>query len=167
MERFEGRLSALAGTHTLLVQSDWRGADLGDLAHQELDPYIAENADRLRIQGEPILLPADIATPFGLVLHELATNAAKYGALTNSTGRVAVTWTVSIGNNPRRLRFVWKETDGPAPSRPASRGFGSTLIETAIPGAQVRREFEPDGFACTIELPVPESGEHAAAAELH
>jgi two-component system CheB/CheR fusion protein len=167
VERFEGRLAALAGAHTLLVQSDWIGADLGELAHQQLDAHIAENPDRLRIQGEPILLPADIATPFGLVLHELATNAAKYGALTNSVGSVAVTWTVSAGNNPRRLRFVWKETDGPAPSRLASRGFGSTLIETAIPGAQVRREFEPDGFACTIELPVPESGEHAAAAELH
>ena len=166
VERFEGRLAALAGAHTLLVQSDWRGADLGDLAHQQLEAYIAENPDRLRIQGEPILLPADIATPFGLVLHELATNAAKYGALTNSVGSVAVTWTVSAGNNPRRLRFVWKETNGPAPNRPASRGFGTTLIESAIPGAQVQRAFEPDGFTCTIELPVPESGEHAAAAEV-
>ncbi len=65
------RLAALAGAHTLLVESDWKGADLADLAHQQLDAYAAENPDRLRIAGEAVLLPADLATPFGLVLHEL------------------------------------------------------------------------------------------------
>ena len=155
--RFEGRLLALAGAHTLLVQSDWEGADLRELARQQLGPLAADNPDRVRIEGEPILLPPDIATPFGLVLHELATNAAKHGALSNHTGSVAATWTTARRNNQPSLRFDWKETDGPAVREPATHGFGSTLIDTAIPGAQVKREFRPDGFGCTIDVPLPEA----------
>ena len=87
IDSFEGRLSALASAHTLLVESDWKGADLGELAQQQLAAYRPRPPDRLRIEGEPVLLPADLATPFGLVLHELATNAAKHGALSNRTGK--------------------------------------------------------------------------------
>jgi two-component system, chemotaxis family, CheB/CheR fusion protein len=156
LEQFEGRLSALAGAHSLLVQSEWRGADLRDLARQQLG---AHATDRVRIDGEPILLPPDLATPFGLVLHELATNAAKHGALANHTGRVTAAWTTNERNNHRALRFSWREADGPAVREPAAQGFGSTLIDTAIPGAKVKREFRPDGFSCTIEVPLPEGGE--------
>ncbi len=81
IERFGGRLLALGTAHSLLVQSDWHGADLGALARIQLEPYISDNPDRLRIEGEPVLLPADLATPFSLVLHELATNTSKYGWL--------------------------------------------------------------------------------------
>ena len=156
IERFEGRLSALAGAHTLLVQSEWKGADLRNLARQQLAAHAAADPDRVRIEGEPILLPPDLATPFGLVLHELATNAAKHGALSNPAGKVVATWTLGEGNNPRTLKFGWTEEDGPAVREPRARGFGSTLIDTAIPGAQVSREFRPEGFACTIEVPLPE-----------
>jgi two-component system CheB/CheR fusion protein len=163
IERFEGRLSALAGTHTLLVESDWRGADLAQLARQQLGAYMPQKPDRLRIEGEPLGLPADIATPFGLVLHELATNAAKHGALSNRTGKVTVTWASSRRNNERVLRFDWKETGGPAGRRPATKGFGSTLVETAVPNAKVKREFRGDGMVCTIELSWPESVQDAVA----
>jgi two-component system CheB/CheR fusion protein len=153
IDRFEGRLSALASAHTLLVESDWKGAGLAELAQQQLAAYAPQKADRLRIEGEPILLPADVATPFGLVLHELAVNAAKYGALSNRTGKVAVTWNAKRSSNPRTLHFEWKESGGPAVKQSAP-GFGSTLIESAIPGAQVKREFRGDGLVCTIDVPL-------------
>ncbi len=163
LKRFEGRLAALAGAHTLLVESDWKGADLAELAHQQLDAYGGESPDRLRIAGEAVLLPADLATPFGLVLHELATNAAKHGALSNRSGRVAVTWTVNGGNKGRLIRVEWQETGGPPVQKPAAGSFGTTLIESAIPGATVKREFRAGGLACTIELELPEAAENGAA----
>lgn len=166
IDSFEGRLSALASAHTLLVESDWKGADLGELAQQQLAAYRPRPPDRLRIEGEPVLLPADLATPFGLVLHELATNAAKHGALSNRTGKVAVTWGVSRGNNIRALRFDWKETGGPASREPAPTGFGSTLIESAIPGARVKREFRGDGLEVTVEVPLPEPAQNGAASRI-
>jgi two-component system CheB/CheR fusion protein len=166
IDSFEGRLSALASAHTLLVESDWKGADLGELAQQQLAAYRPRPPDRLRIEGEPVLLPADLATPFGLVLHELATNAAKHGALSNRTGKVAVTWGVSRGNNIRALRFDWKETGGPASREPAPVGFGGTLIESAIPGARVKREFRGDGLEVTVEVPLPEPAQNGAAGRI-
>ena len=153
--RFEGRLSALATAHTLLVESDWKGADLGELANQQLGPYRSRQPDRLRVEGEPVLLPADMATPFGLVLHELATNAAKHGALSSRTGHVAVTWALSRRNNTRTLRFEWRETGGPAVREPMHAGFGSSLIESAIPGGQVKRELRDDGLVFTVEVTLP------------
>jgi two-component system, chemotaxis family, CheB/CheR fusion protein len=162
MDSFEGRLSALASAHTLLVESEWKGADLGELAAQQLAAYRPQPPDRLRIEGEPVLLPAELATPFGLVLHELATNAAKHGALSNRAGKVIVSWNISRGNNIRTLRFDWKETGGPALREPALGGFGSTLIESAIPGARVKREFRGDGLECTVEVPLPEPAQNGA-----
>jgi two-component system, chemotaxis family, CheB/CheR fusion protein len=157
VEQFEGRLAALASAHNLLVESDWKGAGLGELARQQLKAHTTENSNHLRIEGEPIVLPPDLATPFGLVLHELATNAAKHGALSTASGRVSVSWSVSHRNNRRILAFAWKETNGPKVTKAATSGFGTTLIQGAIPGAQVSREFHGDGFVCTIELDLPES----------
>jgi two-component system CheB/CheR fusion protein len=154
IDGFEGRLSALASAHTLLVESDWKGTGLAELAQHQLAAYAPQKLDRLRIAGEPVLLPADIATPFGLVLHELAVNAAKYGALSNHTGKIAVTWNVMRRSNSRTLHFEWKETGGPAVKQSAPAGFGSTLIESAIPGAQVKREFRGEGLVCTIDAPL-------------
>ena len=98
VERFDGRLTALARAHDLLVKSEWKGADLEELARDQLGAY----PDRLRIEGERVLLPADLATPFSLVLHELATNAAKHGALSRARGRVNLSWTVG-SRNARQL----------------------------------------------------------------
>ena len=157
LARFDGRLAALAGAHNLLVESEWKGADLRDLARQQLGAYATDNPDRVRIEGEAVLLPPDLATPFGLVLHELATNAAKHGALSNPGGRVATNWAIHQRNNQRYLQFAWTEEDGPAVREPGAHGFGSTLIDTAIPGAEVKRQFQPEGFACTIEVPLPQA----------
>ncbi len=163
VERFEGRLAALATAHTLLVGSDWQGADLGELARQQLAPHVTDNPKRLLLKGDSILLPADLATPFGLVMHELATNAAKYGSLSVASGTVAVSWTVDTRNKPHRLRLVWEERDGPPPGEPKAGGFGSALIDSVIPGARVEREFRPEGFVCTVEVELPETPEDGAA----
>jgi two-component system, chemotaxis family, CheB/CheR fusion protein len=161
VERFSGRLSALANAHSLLVQSDWQGADIAALTRVQLQPYASDAARRLQIEGPAVSLPADLATPFGLVLHELATNAAKYGALAQPTGRVAVTWELAGVDGQRLLRLTWRESGAAAPSHSPASGLGSQLIENAIPGAKVRRRFEEQGLACTIDLPLPPEHEDA------
>ena len=158
IQRFDGRLAALARAHDLLVQSQWEGADLATLARSQLEPYASENPKRLKIEGQPITLFADIATPLGLVLHELATNAAKYGSLSVQDGIVDVTWTLlTPRNGPLVLTLVWREKNGPPISRPDSNGFGSALIESGIPQARVSRDFRHDGLVCTIGLTLPEA----------
>jgi two-component system, chemotaxis family, CheB/CheR fusion protein len=160
--RFEGRVSALASAHTLLVSSDWKGADLAELARQQLAPYVTDNPNRLRLKGKPVSLPADLATPFGLVLHELATNAAKYGSLSVSSGAVNVTWTTAMRNNQDMFRLVWKETGGPPIARPTVTGLGHILIESAISGVHIERHFKSSGLVCTMELvPSEASGDGA------
>ena len=157
IERFEGRLAAMASAHGLLVQSDWQGADLAALANAQLQAYAGERSNRISIEGPPVALSAELATPFGLVFHELASNAAKYGALSRLTGRVSMKWVVERGNPKRHLTVVWRETGGPKVQTPSRKGLGSTLIDKGIPGAMVRREFNPEGLVCTIELPLEES----------
>ena len=163
VESFDGRLSALARAHGLLVTSEWAGADLGEMANEQLQPYLGDDSGRLRISGEPIALSADIATPFGLVLHELATNAAKYGALSRSKGMVSLSWTVKSRGDERGVTVVWKEQGGPAVKSPKGSGLGSTLIDRVIPNATVKREFAADGFACTIHLVLKPGGGNAVA----
>ncbi|MEZ5784892.1 MAG: chemotaxis protein CheB [Xanthobacteraceae bacterium] len=155
IERFDGRLSALAAAHRLLVQSDWNGAELAALAREQLEAHVAENPDRVRLSGEPVVLPPDLATPFGLVLHELSTNAAKYGSLSRPDGTVTVSWTVGKRNNERLLTIVWEEAGGPPAQAPKQIGFGSRLIDNSIPKTRVKREFRPDGLVCTIEVALP------------
>jgi two-component system CheB/CheR fusion protein len=170
VERFDGRLSALANTHSLLVETDWRGADLGLLARQQLKTFTDGNLDRIRLKGEPLALPADLATPFGIVFHELTVNAAKYGSLSQPSGTVSVNWTLNSGNQPPILKVVWEEKGGPPATQPGKSGFGTALIENGIPGATVNREFTPEGLICLIELPLrqttglpqPEAAEDAA-----
>ena len=152
VESFTGRLAALANAHGLLVQSEWQGADLRALTRVQLRPYASGNAKRLQIEGPPISLPSELATPFALVLHELATNAAKYGALAQQSGTVSVRWDVSQNNGQRDLRLVWHERGGASPSKAPPPGLGSDLIDHAIPGASVHRELYQDGLVCTIQL---------------
>jgi two-component system CheB/CheR fusion protein len=161
--RFDGRLQALSSAHGLLLGSSWTGADVAAIAHSQLDAYrAAENPDRMRIEGEPVTLPADLATPFGLVLHELATNAAKHGSLSRPGGGVALRWSVTTANDQPTLRVVWTESGGPPVQPPKTSGFGGVLIENGLPHAVVRREFRPDGLVCTIEISLREGEENGA-----
>lgn len=153
LDRLDGRLAALAGSNKLLIDSDWVSADLRTLAETELSAY-AEEPSRIVISGEPVALPADIATPIGLVLHELATNAIKYGALANDIGRIEIDWKVD-GDNTPNLRFRWREIGGPPVKEPSSTGFGSVLIRAGVPKAKVDYRFPSTGVECDIELPLP------------
>jgi two-component system CheB/CheR fusion protein len=153
--KLDGRISALASSQKLLVNSVWEGADLHEMIDYQLAPYVEDGGSRLRIEGAPVVLPADIATPFGLVLHELATNAAKYGALSSPNGRVELNWRAEPGNDTRVLKVVWSERDGPAVRAHPAPGFGSQLIAKGLPGATVEHEYLATGVRCTIELPLP------------
>jgi two-component system CheB/CheR fusion protein len=155
VERFSGRLVALSNAHGLLVQSDWQGADLAALTRMQLQAYASDAGGRLHLEGPAVALPAELARPFGLVLHELATNAAKYGALARPGGAVGVSWKISGRDGQRVLCLVWRETGSGQPGESSTSGLGSQLIEHAIPGARVHRGFYDDGLACTIELPLP------------
>lgn len=156
VERFEGRLEALAGAHKLLVASNWEGAEIAELARTQLAAQSSNDPERIRLEGEPVTLPPELATPFGLLLHELATNAGKYGALSNNEGWVRLNWKLANGNEGPRLSVVWQEFDGPEVSPPERRGFGGVLIERGLPGATVERNFAPDGLICTIEVDLME-----------
>ena len=154
--RFEGRLSAMAHAHGLLVQSNWQGADFAELVRVQLEAYASGNPGRIEMEGPEVALNAELATPFGLVLHELGSNAAKYGAWSSASGKVDLTWSTERRNRKPFLAVKWQETGGPNVATPTRRGFGTSLIENGIPGATVHREFNSGGFVCTIELPLPE-----------
>lgn len=155
IQHFDGRLAALSRAHSLLVESNWRGADLAALARQELEPYTGERRDRLRLDGPPVILPADLATPVGLVLHELATNSTKYGSLSKQGGTISLSWSLDHRTDPEILSVLWAEGGGPTVESPRRSGFGSLLIENCIPGAIVNREFRAEGLVCKIDLPLP------------
>lgn len=155
VELFEGRLEALARAHSLLVDAQWEATEFGDVVRRQLSAYM-EGERKLRLQGDPLPLPPDLATPFGLVFHELATNAAKYGAFSTETGSVLLSWSFDKANGGRRLRVKWQEAGGPVVTPPTKRGFGGSLIERSLPGATVRREFLPEGLICTIDIGIPE-----------
>jgi len=157
VEKLDGRLTALADSQKLLVDSVWGGADLRGLIERQLAPYVGDARARLKLAGETIVLPADIATPFGLVLRELATNAAQYGSLSEENGYVELTWSVANGNDGRVLRVLWKECGGPHVRQPDATGFGSQLIRQGLATAKVRYEFGSQGIECAIELPFPSS----------
>ena len=124
----------------------------------QLDPYIAAHPMRLIVQGPSVRLSREAAVPFGLLLHELATNASKYGSLSGREGQVTFVWETIEVDGHRRLRATWTESGGPAiKQQPVKAGFGSYLIDNALPQATVERQFRPEGFVCSIVLPLPES----------
>lgn len=122
------RLHSLAQTHAILFDSDWQGADLAEVVRTEMSPY----TDRVKIEGPGLMLTAQAAQNFALALHELATNAAKYGALSNSTGRVRINWSVSKPNGSNQFIFRWQERGGPRVTPPTAKGFGSAVLEQVM-----------------------------------
>jgi len=152
-ERFEARLMSLSRTHNLLNESSWTGASLKEVLALELEPYIADRPQRLISSGPPVELRAPVAVALGMILHELATNAAKYGALSRSNGYIHIKWAVS----ETVLRLQWVERDGPLVSQPLHRGFGSRLIETTVRrqlDGHVDLHFDPEGLICELEMPM-------------
>jgi two-component sensor histidine kinase len=150
------RIQSMAGTQTLLGQSQWGNANLADLVRNELRPYAA--GTNTSVDGPAVYLTANAAHAIAMVLHELATNAAKYGALSQSGGRVSVRWTQTVDNSSAPiLRIEWKETGGPEVTAPAREGYGSSVIRDLLAyemAGRVDLVFEADGVRCIIELPV-------------
>lgn len=162
-EAFVGRIKSLAHTHSVLTEATWQTASLTGLLVNELRPY-AEVAEaggedgRVALEGPPIDLPSDIAVPVGMAIHELTTNAAKYGALSNRTGRVTVAWDLEPGGPAGTLRLTWRETGGPPVQPPRRQGFGSRLLHRVLitqVQAEVTTDYSPDGFSLTMRAPLP------------
>jgi two-component sensor histidine kinase len=149
----------------LLSRNRWRGVSLADLVAQELAPY-AGSGDAT-VEGPTICLPPAATQAVAMVLHELATNAAKYGALSTPHGRVSVRWHRLSGEGaPARLRLEWQEDDGPAVTAPDQPGYGTSVIRDLIPyelGGTVELEFNPNGVHCTIEIAVEKETGHLAS----
>jgi two-component system CheB/CheR fusion protein len=152
LEGFEARLEALGRAHDLLMGSNWRGIDLADLIHLQLEPLIGPK--QLAATGAHVVLPPRMATPFGLLLHELATNALKHGSLRSAKGSVRLTWTVSTHRGDSVLQVRWEEKDGAPITKPHHSGFGSFLIDHGLNEGSVTREFPSTGMICTIEVPL-------------
>lgn len=159
-EAFVGRIKSLAHTHSVLTEATWQTASLRDLLASELMPYAESETEtspdlRIVLDGPPVDLPSDIAVPIGMAIHELTTNAAKYGALSSGRGRVAISWRVEDG----LLHLEWRETGGPRVEPPTRQGFGSRLLQRVLTTqvqARITTDYAPEGFHLTLAAPLPE-----------
>ncbi|WP_230531416.1 HWE histidine kinase domain-containing protein [Microvirga roseola] len=151
---FVGRIVSLANTHSLLTEAVWQTASLREILEKELSPYSDGSGERIVLDGPIVELPSEAAVPIGMAIHELTTNAAKYGALSVSTGRVSVTWTSEPEADGYRLRLVWSESGGPEVSPPERQGFGSRLLHRVLAtqlSAKVDVDYRPKGLQVAIE----------------
>ena len=151
-ETLTARLHSLANANALLTQTDWYGATLEDVIARELASFKA----RASIDGPPIRLTPNATQGFALVIHELCTNAAKYGALSTPAGKLEIRWSVEEGGDEPRLMFRWQERGGPRLAPPQRTGFGTTLLNSAISGGDgtPRIEYAPEGVRYTLEVPL-------------
>ncbi len=151
--RFSARLVALARANDLLTGENWEGASLSDLVAGVSVAHAGNQPDRFTANGPVVRLSPKVALSLSMAMHELATNAVKYGALSNDTGRVDVSWTLIDG----RLSIEWRESGGPPVQTPQRRGFGSRLVERGLAGEMggtAEITFEPSGVVCVIDAPI-------------
>jgi PAS domain S-box-containing protein len=150
-EAFDGRLSALSAAHNVLTQLNWEAAPIGQIVDVAMGPHRDEG--RILTDGPRVDLAPRAAVALSLAIHELSTNALKYGALSRPEGRIEIRWTAEGG----RLRIVWRERFGPTVTPPTRRGFGSRLLERGLAeelGGTVRLDFAPDGLTCEVDAPL-------------
>lgn len=154
---FSARLSALSQCHDLLVRDHWYGSPISDLVAAQLKPFGELNQGRIEAGGPPMVLRPNAVQHLGLAIHELATNAAKHGALSNETGLVSVGWDLDRPSQTAQVR--WAERGGPLVAPPARRGFGHVVIDQIVPRALAGRgtvEYHPEGVRWTFEFPFDE-----------
>ncbi|MEE1654578.1 sensor histidine kinase [Microvirga sp. CF3062] len=156
-DALERRLLALSRAHDVLTRESWDGADLVEVIEKALEPYQIPGENRLHITGPHVRVTPRMSLALAMAMHELATNAVKYGALANKTGTIEVAWSVRNGTAPPRLALRWTEAGGPPVIPPRRRGFGSRLIERTLANdldGQVEIAFAPTGVVCTVDAPV-------------
>jgi PAS domain S-box-containing protein len=159
-ERLESRLMALARVHDVLTRESWDSAELKTIVHQAISPFESVAMQRFVLSGPSIKLPPRQVLPLSMAVHELLTNALKYGALSVPSGWISITWNIIADG--REAAFRWKENGGPPVKPPSARGFGTRLIERGLAqelGGTVAIEFDPSGVICAITIPL--SGEPA------
>jgi two-component system, chemotaxis family, CheB/CheR fusion protein len=163
-QTFEARLMALAKTNDLLTKGDWETASLRELLIAELEPYGGNESSRFILNGQDVQLTSALALALGLVFHELATNAVKFGALSVPSGCVEIAWKIEASGH--RLCLHWIETGGPPVKKPSRRGMGSRVIEKGLMhefGGEARIDFDPSGVQCSIDIPLPGHGAEEAS----
>jgi two-component sensor histidine kinase len=147
------RLLALGRAHDVLMHTDWKGASLRAIVEAEMAPFSA----RVAAEGPEIVVDGRMVQTFALLLHELATNAAKYGSLSGNEGKVSITWWVVGQEKEKRFYFKWEESGGPLLTPPTRKGFGTALLESAIPAdlnVTPRLSFAPSGFVYELNVPL-------------
>lgn len=155
--QFESRLMTLSKTHNLLNLSAWSGAPLHEVLGQELAPYAATEPCRFSLMGDEVLVTPNSAVTLSMAFHELATNAAKYGALSQPSGRLEVSWSMTGRNAERRFLLEWRELGGPPVKAPRRKGFGMSLLERGLAhqlGGKVELHFPSAGMQCLMDLPL-------------
>jgi two-component sensor histidine kinase len=159
-ESIESRLFALSRSHDLLTREKWESAGLLNIVHDALEPFGVSGgrADRIAITGENIRFPPKSALALGIAFNELATNAVKYGALSNAAGSILIEWTMETTPATQGLLLIWKENNGPPVAPPAHKGFGSRVIERGLAHeleGTIHLDYRPDGLVCTMHIPLP------------
>lgn len=153
-QNFEARLRALAAAHNLLTESQWRSASVAEIVCGSAEATAGTLAERFTVEGPDVLLEPQTAVSLAMVVHELCTNALKYGALSSDSGGVEVTWTICADDAGDTLSLTWQEEGGPEVSPPQRKGFGRRLIERGLSAhgaGGVKMRFEPRGLVCVIE----------------
>lgn len=156
---FVDRIVSLGRTHNLLTEDYWQTASLIELLRNELGHYDSATKRRIVLAGPQVELSADLAVPVGMAVHELTTNAAKYGALSVSSGSIEVLWKVGKVEAGRKLCIDWTERGGPPVKQPRRKGFGSTLLHRVLAaqcGAEIEIAYEREGLHCRINIPLTE-----------
>jgi PAS domain S-box-containing protein len=153
----EGRIASLGTAHELLLRDEIEGAAIGDIVEKVLAPFIDRNGRRITMAGPAIHLTPEVTLALSMALHELATNAVKYGALSTGAGRVVIAWALTGANAARRFTFTWVEEGGPPVAPPSRTGFGTRMIERVL-SRHVRGKatihYPPDGVRFAIEAPI-------------
>lgn len=164
---FMGRLRALADTHTLLLRQNWSSVALREVIGQALQPFLDADDRQLELSGPEVQLTPKVTLPLGMILHELAANAVRHGALRSPAGRIVITWRTCKTGNDERLRLLWTERNGPPVRPPDHEGFGTMLIRSGASHELNGRAtiFYPEGgLVCEFDLPLLTAG--AAASTL-
>ncbi|WP_162244715.1 PAS domain-containing protein [Aureimonas sp. Leaf454] len=154
---FSGRLVSLAQAHDVLTETNWSGAAMREIVDRTVGPHGGSSGSRFHLQGPDVVLDPKSALAMSMALHELCTNAVKYGSLSVEAGHVEVTWRAIPSMNGLMLSVVWREVGGPVVTMPTRRGFGSRLIERGLAlelGGEVRIAYDPAGVVCTIDAPL-------------